>query len=198
MVSQQLSFDIDHTPRQECFANPEYLEFIEEDLDEDYLEYIADRENLPNSSKKILSLFDHSGNWSQPYRNAGYDVITCDLKTGQDVNDFSVEYLTDELELYDIYGVLAGVPCTDFATSGARWFKNKDQDGRTDFSIEMVKQTLRTITLFNPHFWVIENPVGRMPSLVPELNSKPWYFNPCDFGRDYDDEDYTKKNRLVG
>ena len=36
--------------------------------------------------KRILSLYDYSGNWSLPYREAGYEVVQVDLKRGgQDV-----------------------------------------------------------------------------------------------------------------
>ena len=33
--------------------------------------------------KTILSLFDYTGNWSEPYRQAGYNVIQQDLKHGK-------------------------------------------------------------------------------------------------------------------
>lgn len=32
--------------------------------------------------RKILSLCDYSGSWSQPYRDAGYEVIQVDLQWG--------------------------------------------------------------------------------------------------------------------
>ena len=35
--------------------------------------------------KTILSLFDASGNWSAPYRRAGYRVIQRDIQLGQDI-----------------------------------------------------------------------------------------------------------------
>ena len=43
-----------------------------------------------------------------------------------------------------------------------------------------------------PDFWVIENPVGRLHKLVPELG-KPYYIQPYWFG-----ETYTKKTGLWG
>lgn len=35
--------------------------------------------------KTILSLFDYSGHWSKPYKDAGYDVYQCDIKLGIDI-----------------------------------------------------------------------------------------------------------------
>jgi hypothetical protein len=136
----------------------------------------------------ILSLFDYTGNWSSPYREHGYNVVQVDIKHGQDIMTWDYRYL------HDVHGILAAVPCTDFAASGARWFAEKDTDGRTAKSIALVKKTLEIIDFFQPAWWAIENPVGRMNTLVPEMAQHgPWYFQPCDYG-----EPYTKKTGLWG
>src|SRR5690242_7119936 len=62
----------------------------------------------------ILSLYDYSGVWSQPYVDDGYDVIRVDLKHGEDVRLM-------ELPKCPVHGILAAPPCTVFANSGARW-----------------------------------------------------------------------------
>ena len=36
-------------------------------------------------AKIILSLFDYTGNWSQPYVDAGYEVARLDKQNGDDV-----------------------------------------------------------------------------------------------------------------
>jgi|TARA_R100000501_G_C2548953_1_gene64445 superfamily I DNA and RNA helicase len=36
----------------------------------------------------IISLCDFTGEWSRPYKEAGYDVLQVDLKHGQDVRLF--------------------------------------------------------------------------------------------------------------
>ena len=159
-------------------------------------------------SKTILSLFDYSGTWSQPYVDAGYDVICLDKQIeGIDVSDFCVAYLAEELELPPfVHGILAAVPCTEFAVSGARWFAEKDKDGRTDKAIDLVYKTLATVEYYSTDggdeeveefglkFWVIENPVGRMNTLIPVMkNFGAWYFQPCDYG-----DPYTKKTGLWG
>lgn len=136
--------------------------------------------------KTILSLFDYSGEWSRPYRENGYDVIQVDIKLGHDIMTF------DYQSLPPIHGIMAAPPCTDFATSGNRWWKQKDRDGRTAYSIQLVAKTLEIINSFQPKWWVIENPVGRMTAFFPKLG-KGTYFQPCDFG-----DAYTKRTGLWG
>lgn len=145
-----------------------------------------------NSTKTILSLFDLTGEWSKPYEEAGYTVIRFDIQNGQDIHDFSVEYFNENYDIGEVYGILAATPCTDFASSGARHFAEKDADGRTEASKELVFQTLRTIEYFRPKFWVLENPVGRIGNLTG-LPSARLSFNPNNFGADY-----TKKTMLWG
>ena len=63
----------------------------------------------------VLSLCDATGAWSQPYVEAGYDVRRVDLANGADVRLF-------QALPYPVRGVLAAPPCTEFASSGARWW----------------------------------------------------------------------------
>jgi hypothetical protein len=85
-----------------------------------------------NSDLTVLSLFDHTGAWSAPWVEAGYNVIQMDIQDGHDVHDFSAEYFIENWDFSDVYAILVAVPCTDFASSGARWFADKDADGRTE------------------------------------------------------------------
>lgn len=151
--------------------------------------------------KTLLSLFDYSGNWALPYQEQGWNVILWDIKHTSDMfsqfsdiedacADFFYENIFDNYGTVD--GIIAAPPCTDFAASGARWWPEKDRMGVTEKSIELVYQTLRIIDLCQPDFWALENPVGRISKLVPELGS-PWYFQPYWFG-----DPYTKKTGLWG
>jgi hypothetical protein len=140
----------------------------------------------------ILSLFDYTGNWSAPYREAGYDVIQVDMQLGANV------YLINPADLPEIHGVLAAPPCTHFAVSGARWFEDKDIDGRTFEGVALMYKTLSIVWYLrerdNLAWWCLENPVGRLNRLVPELQLYgPQYFQPCDHG-----DPYTKKTGLWG
>ena len=145
-----------------------------------------------NADKTILSFFDVSGEWSAPWREAGYNVIQFDLQTGQDALEFSVEHFFEEWEFGEVYGILAACPCTDFSSSGAQYWPAKDADGRTEMSVELVRQTLRAVELFDPEFWVIENPVGRIQKMC-DLNDPTLTFQPHHYG-----DPYTKKTMLWG
>lgn len=144
---------------------------------------------MSNEKGVVLSLFDYSGNWSRPYRENGYRVIQIDLKLGSNVMDIDADWLTKH-EPIDI--ILAAPPCTDFAVSGAQWFKAKDADGRTEESLKLVRKVLEIVQLSNPRVWALENPVGRLPRLLPEIG-KPWYWQPFWYG-----DPYIKKTGLWG
>ena len=153
-----------------------------------------------NNTKIILSLFDWSGHWCKYYREAGYEVYQVDIK--HDIDILSLDVERDILPLGKIHGILAAPPCTDFSGSGAQYWKAKDADGRTYSSLCLVHKTLEIIKATNPVWWALENPVGRLPKLIPELGA-PWYFNPNQFagwleGEASERERYTKKTGLWG
>ncbi|MFL1616169.1 DNA cytosine methyltransferase [Acinetobacter baumannii] len=161
-------------------------------------QYLDRATRVANSQKVVLSLFDLSGVWSQPWADAGYAVYRFDIQDDPDIGDvnkFSIEFFNDIFGSFDgndIYAILAACPCTDFAVSGARHFAQKDADGRTELSIELVRQTLRTIEYFKPAIWAIENPVGRIEKLA---GLQPWRlsFDPYHLG-----DTYTKKTCVWG
>jgi hypothetical protein len=159
--------------------------------------------------KTLLSLFDYSGTWSEPYFNAGWNVHQWDIKLDELMDINSIELAEMALDLFeDVDGVLAAVPCTDFANSGAQYWQRKDKTGQTLESLELVYQVMRLADLFTPtdpdyydeggsFFWTMENPVGRIGKLNPELE-KPLYFNPCDFAGylNLTDSDHNELERI--
>lgn len=161
-------------------------------------QYLNPAQRRANNEKIVLSLFDLSGAWSQPWADAGYQVYRFDIQADPEIgniNNFCVEFFNEIFDSFgsqDIYAILAACPCTDFASSGARHFAQKDADGRTELSIELVRQTLRTIEYFKPAIWAIENPVGRIEKLA---GLAPWRlsFDPFHLG-----DTYTKKTLLWG
>lgn len=149
--------------------------------------------------KTILSLFDYSGNWPKYYRENGYNVYSLDIKNGVDILELSKQ---DIESLGPIYGIMAAPPCTDFAGSGAQYWKAKDADGRTEASLRLIDKTLDIINWCDPFFWGLENPVGRLPTLRPAIG-RPWYFNPNEYagwlhGEASDKECYTKRTGIWG
>ena len=149
----------------------------------------------------LLSLFDYSGTWSRPYREIGWGTLQWDIQRPdnlpfpvpsqfRDIHEFDDKPIDDLYEAFDESpdGMICAPPCTDFAGSGARWWEEKDKDGRTQKSIEMMQTVFELIDIFKPDFYAIENPVGRLKQIFPNFDdslqinwSKPEYFNPCDY-----------------
>ena len=131
----------------------------------------------------ILSLCDLSGEWPRPYRDAGYDVISVDIQRGEDVRLMRID------DLPPVRGILAAPPCTEFASSGARWWPDKPPESLTD-ALAIVDACLRIVHVCQPIWWAMENPVGRLARFI----GPPAYtFDPSDFG-----DPYTKKTHLWG
>lgn len=134
-----------------------------------------------NRSKTILSLCDDSGNWSQPYLEADYNVIRIDIKKGQDVR--LLKYPGK------IHGILAAPPCTHFSSSGAVYWMKKGEEALLE-GLSIFDACSRIVLFSKPKFWVFENPVGRLKNYIGPAQ---WIFNPSDYG-----DDYTKKTCLWG
>jgi len=141
--------------------------------------------------KTLLSLFDYSGNWSRPFLESGeWEVIRWDIKIDKFLDIKNLDSCETCLEILglDIDGILAAPPCTDFAVSGAQYWKIKDANGNTEKSLELVRQVLRLVDLYRPtdpdydgtFFWCMENPVGRIPKFFPELG-KPLIIEPYEY-----------------
>ena len=156
--------------------------------------------------KLLISLFDYTGNASEPYRKAGWDVIQVDIKHGIDIMTWNpIRALDVYGSILPIVGVIAMVPCTDYALSGARHFRKKDLDGRTVESQKLVDRTKRIINYYENErllkFWQVENPMSRIHKLNPWLGNPKLKFDPCDYaGYDPIPENsrYNKKTWLYG
>jgi hypothetical protein len=131
--------------------------------------------------ERILSLCDFSGVWSEPYREAGYEVIQVDLDHGQDVR--LLEHPGD------VVGILAAPPYTHLAGSGARWWAGKGESALLE-SLAIADACLRFAALCSPRWWVLENPVGRLSRYY---GPPAFTFHPCDYG-----DPYTKRTCLWG
>jgi hypothetical protein len=158
---------------------------------------------LFKEERLIISLYDYTGEWAKPYIKNGYPVMLWDKKIEGDILEH-LSLLLIEIETSGLqpYGFLFAPPCDDFAVSGARWFALKDSApvfendvwNGMEYSKALVLLCLHLTDLFPNAFWALENPVGRIETLIPEL--KPFrklLFNPCDFG-----DAYTKKTILWG
>jgi len=130
----------------------------------------------------VLSLCDYSGEWSRPYREAGYDVMQVDLQRGEDVRLLRHQPVP-------VHGILAAPPCTHFAASGARWWAGKGEAALLD-GLAVVDACLRAVAIYRPLWWVLENPVGRLKDY---LGPPAYIFDPCEFG-----DPWTKRTCLWG
>ena len=84
-----------------------------------------------NFNRVIISLFDTTGTWANPYALAGYDVRVLDIKEGIDITDFSTEFMDEmfnNFEGKEIYGILAACPCTTFSNSSTKWRKDRHEN----------------------------------------------------------------------
>ena len=70
--------------------------------------------------------------------------------------------------------IIAFPPCTDLAVSGARWFKEKQADGRQQRSIDFFMRFVNA----DCERIAIENPIGIMSRLYrkPDQIIQPWQF----------------------
>jgi hypothetical protein len=163
-------------------------------------------------TKKVLfSLFDHSGNSSEPYRKAGWEVIQVDIKHGVDILEWDYEQAYDDVTPWNLHdpmpvvGLILMPPCTDYALSGAKHFAAKDLDGRTDHSQKLVAKCKEIIDFFDNlgvlQFWQLENPMSRIHTLNPWLGKPILKFNPCDYAGyspDPESDRYNKATWLWG
>jgi len=133
----------------------------------------------------ILDLCGGTGAWSVPYFQAGYDVRLITLP------EFDVREYMPPL---NVHGILMAPPCDHFSVSGAQYWKAKDLDGRTEEAVSIVRHCLRILRISTPCWWVLENPVGRLKVLVPELLPyRVGFVQPYQYG-----DPYTKKTELFG
>jgi hypothetical protein len=155
---------------------------------------------------RLLSLFDYSGAWSAPFAEAGWDVIQWDLKISEFMDVNLIDSAETALDLFEhVDGIIAAIPCTEFTKAGNRYWKIKDEDGRTRKACELVAQVERIADLFKPtdpdydgvFFWAVENPAGRIARLNPGLG-KGTFFNPCEFAgyMDLTKKDIAKLDRI--
>lgn len=118
---------------------------------------------------------EFSGTVRDAFRRAGHDAWSCDLLPCDSDPAWHVQGdITGPLSMPRVWDlVIAHPPCTDLAVSGARWFKEKQADGRQQASIDFFMRFVDCATR-----WSIENPIGIMSRLYrkPDQIVQPWQF----------------------
>ncbi len=144
----------------------------------------------------VLSLCDRTGNMVKPWLDAGYSAITLDVQ--DEVNPHpnrchvveDVRRLPDQWRAHKFAFVAAFPPCTHFAVSGARWFRDKGLDVLIE-ALEIVN-ACRKICETSGAPWMLENPVGTLSTITETYWQPPSHsFDPCDYG-----DPYTKRTLL--
>lgn len=161
--------------------------------------------------KLLISLYDHSGNQSEPYRANKWLVKKVEIKHGIDILSWDYkQYFKDLMqflylsgETLEKIGIICATPCTDYAISGAKHFARKDKDGSTDFSQKLVAKNKEIIDFCKStgllQFHQTENPMSRIHKLNPWMGEVKFKFNPCDFSGYFDavyNSDLVKSARL--
>ena len=124
-----------------------------------------------NSDYIVFSLFDLSGAWSQPWKDAGYQVIQVDIQEGVDVEDmFNWQYWRNQVGENDVYAVIAAPPCTYCTSANNRNWAKADQDGSTFETQVVTGNALRLIEYAKPVVWAMENPVNSRLGLTIKGN----------------------------
>jgi site-specific DNA-cytosine methylase len=120
---------------------------------------------------KVLVACEFSGAVRDAFRRRGHYAFSCDLLD----SEVSWAHIKgDVLELLELKWdlLIAFPPCTHLAVSGARWFKEKQQEQQE--ALEFVRRLMDAPI---PRI-AIENPVGIISSRIrkPDQIVQPWQF----------------------
>lgn len=123
---------------------------------------------------KILIACEESQVVTVAFRNLGVEAYSCDLYPCS--GNYPQWHLQTDVRTilnYTWNMIIAFPPCTDLASSGARWFKNK-QAGQQAASIAFFK----LFTELACPYVAIENPIGIMSTHYrkPDQIIQPWQF----------------------
>ncbi len=123
---------------------------------------------------KDLVACEYSGIVSKAFRDRGHDAVSCDLLPNE-LTDNQYHYQGDVRPLLELYKwdlMIAHPPCTHLAVSGARWFKEKEEEQKEalDFVRTLMEADIPRIC--------IENPVSIISSRIrkPDQIIQPWMF----------------------
>lgn len=121
---------------------------------------------------RVLVACEYSGAVRRAFRARGHDAWSCDLLPAEDSQGFHFQGDVRDV-LHDGWDMMiAHPPCTHLAVSGARWFKDKQQEQHEalDFVELLMDAPIEKI--------VIENPISIISSCIrkPDQIIQPWMF----------------------
>lgn len=122
---------------------------------------------------------ESSGKVRNAFLKAGHNAWSCDLLPADDGSPYHLQMdvrsaLTDRFDISQWDMIIAFPPCTHLASSGARWFKEKQADGRQQEAIDFFEW----FTELPTQMVAIENPIGIMSTRYrkPDQIIQPWQF----------------------
>jgi hypothetical protein len=132
---------------------------------------IPSMESELSNPMRVLVACEYSGAVRDAFRDRGHDAMSCDLlPTDVPGPHYQGDMFDLELSAFDL--LIAFPPCTDLASSGARWWPEKQRDGRQDAALAFVRRIMAAPV---PRI-AIENPVGKISSAIrrPDQIIQPW------------------------
>lgn len=132
---------------------------------------MSSMESELSNPMRVLVACEYSGAVRDAFRAKGHDAMSCDLLP-TDVPGPHYQGDMFDLELSDFDLLIAFPPCTDLAASGARWWPQKQRDGRQAAALNFVRRIMDAPV---PRL-AIENPVGKISSAIrkPDQIIQPW------------------------
>jgi len=120
---------------------------------------------------RVLIACEYSGTVRDAFRRLGHDAMSCDLlPTDVDGPHYQGDVFDIINDGWDL--MIAHPPCTHLAVSGARWFKDKQQEQAEalEFVRRLLDAPIERICL--------ENPVSIISSRIrkPDQCIQPWMF----------------------
>lgn len=121
---------------------------------------------------KVLIACEYSGIVREAFKARGHDAWSCDLLDTEIPGQHIKGDLKDITGKWDM--LIAFPPCTHLSVSGARWWPEKQKDGRQQHAIAFFMMIINS----NCKKVVVENPIGIMSTRYRKPNQiiQPWQF----------------------
>ena len=125
--------------------------------------------------KRVLVACEESQAVTKEFRALGIEAFSCDIQGASGGHpEWHIQGDVTEVMGEGWDAIIAFPPCTHLASSGARWFKAKQADGRQQEGIDFFMKFANS----DCPMVAIENPIGIMSSKYrkPDQIIQPWQF----------------------